>query len=230
MPKINFVYDGDGSGRIKEIYKDGQRLTKAIRLEAPNAIVQTYFKAAFRNCQWMTANSDDREDNRHYGLQSFLMSLVGLEAFLNVHFHMVGIEKHLPNVVEAVTTGKSTVENKIKNLSYACYGKHLPGQKMLSKKVRELYDLRSDIVHPKWEPTTLGMSGIVLEGMCDNFQQVFEDREFCLEALLWCLIVVARIGLLNNVETANAFMLRWSSFNDNNATLSEKLGVSENAG
>jgi hypothetical protein len=225
MAVINFEYDDDGSGRIKAIYREGKRLTKGIRLELPSAIVQTYFKAAFRNCRAMTENEDDREDNRHNGLQSFLMSLVGLEAFLNIHFHMVGREKSLPEVIKAVTVGKSTVESKIKNLSYACYNKHLTDQKLISKKIRELYDLRSAIVHPKWEPMTLGMAEMVIDGMSDNFQQVFEDREFVREAMRWCLLVVVRVGLLNNPETADLFMKRWTTFSDTNETLSRDLGI-----
>lgn len=225
MAVINFEYDDDGSGRIKAIYREGKQLTKGIRLEPPSAIVQTYFKAAFRNCRAMTENEDDREDNRHNGLQSFLMSLVGLEAFLNIHFHMVGREKNLPEVIKAVTVGKSTVENKIKNLSYTCYNKHLADQKLISKKIRELYDLRSAIVHPKWEPMTLGMAEMVIDGMSDNFQQAFEDREFVRESMRWCLLVVARVGLLNSPETADLFMKRWTTLSDTNETLSRDLGI-----
>ena len=227
MAAIIFEYADDNSGRIKAIYRDGKQITKPIRLEMPSAIVQTYFKAAFRNCRAMTESDDDREDNRQHGLQSFLMSLVGLEAFLNIHFHMVGREKNLPEVIKAVTAGTSTVESKIKNLSYACYGKHLAGQKTINKKIRELYDLRSAIVHPKWEPMTLGMAEVVFDGVADNFQQAFEDREFVREAMRWCLLVVARVGLLNNPETADLFMNRWTTFSDTNESLSRDLGISE---
>ena len=41
------------------------------------------------------------------------MSLVGLEAFLSVHFHMVGIEKDLPKVIDLATKRNANVETKI---------------------------------------------------------------------------------------------------------------------
>jgi hypothetical protein len=239
MVSYNFVFeDGDDGddGKIKAIYKDGQPLSTAVSLEMPQAIVQTYFKSAFRDYRAMTANAEDKDDNRHHGLQSFLMSLTGLEAFLNVHFHMVGMEKGLPDVVAKATNDKVLnnkrfkihVTDKIKNLSFSCYGKGPIGGSTLNKKISELYNLRSEIVHPKWEPADLDLGGILINGMSNNFQQVFEDREFCLQALRWCLLVVARIGLLNNPETANLFMKRWTTFYETNATLSKVLGIPEN--
>lgn len=228
MPHFEFVYQDDGSERIKFVLKDGQPTTKTVRLEMPNAIVQTYFKASFANLRKMTTNDDDREGNREFGLQSFLMSLTGLEAFSNVFFHLAGMERNLPDVVKACRTGEQTVEHKIKNLATACYGKSIADGKMINRKVRELYDLRSAIVHPKWEPVSLDMGGVAFAGMSDNFQQLFEDREYVREALRWCLLVVARVGLLAGSETGSGFVMRWTSLTDSNETLSEQLGINPN--
>lgn len=63
--------------------------------------------------------------------------------------------------------------------------------------------------------------------MVDNYQQLFEDRDFCLEALRWCLLVVARVGMLNSTATTDIFVKHWTTFADTNATLSRDLGVAE---
>lgn len=98
MSHFEFVYHEDGSERIKSVLKDGKIMTKGVRLEMPNAIVQTYFKAAVSNLRKMTCDESDRDENRLYGIQAFLMSLTGLEAFCNVFYHLASIEKDLPKV------------------------------------------------------------------------------------------------------------------------------------
>jgi hypothetical protein len=170
VPTYLFEYEPNTDGRIKTIYKDGKSLKKSVRLEMPQNIVQTYFTSAAVNLSEMTTDPEHRQRNRHYGLQAFLMSLVGLEAFLNVHFHMLGREMNLPRVVEAVTTGNGTVQSKIKNPSHACYGTHIPGQRTINKRIRELYNLRSDIVHPKGEPSRIGMPGLIIQGESDKLR------------------------------------------------------------
>src|SRR6478609_1233654 len=96
----HFVFDLNEDESINAIYKDGLKLETGTRLEMPVAIVQTYFGAALRALARMTESDDDREDNRSHGLQAFLMSLVGTEAFLNVFFHQVGREKGLAKVID----------------------------------------------------------------------------------------------------------------------------------
>lgn len=110
MPQ--FIFDQQADGRLNAVYKDGVKITQAVHLEMPQAIVQTYFKAALRNLRVMKPGLE-REVLRLYGLQAFLMSLVGLEAFLSVHFHMVGIEKDLPKVIDLATKRNANVETKI---------------------------------------------------------------------------------------------------------------------
>src|SRR3546814_11009697 len=105
MPHFELDLDQDGSARA--IYKDGELIDGAISLESPNSIVQTYFVSAVRNIDAMTVGDDpdgDRaRDHRHFGLQAFLMSLVGTEAFLNIYFHQLG------NQIEERSVGKVCV-------------------------------------------------------------------------------------------------------------------------
>ena len=86
-PVAHFTFDLKPDGSISQIYKDGEPFETGTRLEMPTVIVQTYFKSALRNLHQMTASDEDRDENRQYGLQCFLMSLVGTEAFINVFFH-----------------------------------------------------------------------------------------------------------------------------------------------
>lgn len=221
----HFVFDMNPDDTIRAVYKDGAVMETATRLEMPLAIVRTYFKSASRDLAQMTANDANRDDNRHYGLQCFLMSLVGTEAFLNVFFHLVGRERNLPGVVDLANKDKATIEHKIAHLPRQAYGTPLPAQKQLVTKMRELYNLRSELVHPKWLPSTLAMPGLVIDGLVDNQQKLFEDRDFCHEALRWCLLVIARIGDHAAGGPNEQFVQQWTSLADTNATLSEALGI-----
>ncbi|UAK23844.1 hypothetical protein [Sphingomonas nostoxanthinifaciens] len=221
----DFVYDLNEDGSIKAVYKDGVKLETATRLEMPVAIVQTYFRSAIRALARMTESADDGEDNRQYGLQAFLMSLVGTEAFFNVFFHQVGREKGLANVIDFANKDRVPIEHKLSHLPRQAFGTPLPAQKRLNAKMRELYDLRSKIVHPRWQPSSFVMPGLAIGDLVENYQTLFEDREFCRDALRWCLLVIARVGLHAQVGRGDQFVEHWTTIADTNATLSDALGV-----
>jgi hypothetical protein len=220
----NFLTEQNEDGTIKATYKDGTRIDTGFRLEMPQAIVQTYFKLAFRNLREMKEDGD-QADNRHFGLQSFLMSLLGVEAFLNVFFHIVGRQKNLPQVIDLANKSRVSIEHKISHLPNLAFGAHLPAQKRLNLQMRRLYNLRSELVHPKWQPSTLAMPGLFIGDLVDNIQQTFEDREFCRESLQWCLLVIARIGIAAQPEPNDHFITMWTTLRDTNASLSESLGI-----
>src|SRR3546814_2446890 len=102
MPHFELDLDQDGSARA--IYKDGELIDGAISLESPNSIVQTYFVSAVRNIDAMTVGDDqdgERErDHRHFGLQAFLLSIVGTEAFLNINLQQLGTLQGLDDVID----------------------------------------------------------------------------------------------------------------------------------
>lgn len=226
MPHFEFDFNEDGS--IHAIYKDDKPYESGITLEMPNAIVQTYFASALRNLAKMKLSDDPNEDagpdNRHYGLQSFLMSLVGTEAFINIYFHLAGLEKALPDVVDLATKDRP-IEHKLAHLPRLTFGTPLPASKKLCAKIRELYNLRSNIVHPKWTPSSLSMQGMMIAGLVDNQQKLFEDREYCREALRWCLLVVARIGVHSGAAEHSQFVNYWTKIADTNETISAALGI-----
>src|SRR3546814_11760151 len=59
---------------------------------------------------------------------------------------------------------------------------------------------------------------MMIAGLFDNPQKLFEDREFCREALRWCLLIVARIGMRGNPDDAR-FVEFWTGISDTNETL-----------
>ena len=220
MPHFNF--ETDGNGIVTAIYRDGVRQEGTVTLELPNSIVQSYFSTALRSLQEMEPEAP-RSIQRGLGLQSFLMSLTGLEAFMNVYFHRRG---HIVGNLDMITLADSRrpVEHKLSHLPRLAFGSNLPDQRMLNRKVRELYNLRSSIVHPRLALSSMFFEGIAVSGMVQNFQQAFEDHELCRDGLRWCLLVVSRIGMAAG-EMGDMFVTYWTGVHESDASLSEALGI-----
>lgn len=222
----HFEFDFNEDGSIHAIYKDGKPYEGGVSLESPNSVARTYFEIAIRELAAMKAEDDPdfaSSDNRSHGLQAFLMSLVGTEAFLNVYFHVAGLQIGSDAAVDLATNDK-TIEQKLAHLPRLIWGEPLQGSKKLCAKIRELYNLRSNLVHPKYAPSSIAMQGMIIAGVFDNPQKLFEDREFCREAIRWCLLIVARIGVRGS-PTDSRFVEFWTGISDTNETLSTALGV-----
>ena len=161
MPHFNF--ETDGNGLITAIYRDGVLQEGTVRLALPNSVVKSYFTAALRSFHGMRPDAEAPE-LRNFGLQSFLMSLTGLEAFLNVYFYRRG---HTTGPLELITRAdeRRPVEHKLSHLPRLAFGSNLPDQRMLNRKVRELYNLRSSIVHPRIALSSMFFEGIAVSGM-----------------------------------------------------------------
>lgn len=54
--------------------------------------------------------------------------------------------------------------------------------------------------------TLAGDVSIMIAGLVRNFQMAFEDGGFCRESLMWCLLLVARIGKSVGNTDVGAFM------------------------
>jgi hypothetical protein len=219
----HFYFETDGEGRVAHIYRDGAPQEGPVTLETPQAVVQSYFSAALRSLRAMNIDMLDRE-LRDYGLQSFVMSLTGLEAFVNVYFHRRGFAEGNAELMRRADE-RRPVEHKLSHLPRLAFGSNLPDQRMLNRKVRELYSLRSTIVHPKLELSSMRYENIAINGMVQNFQKAFEDPEFCREALQWCLLIVGRVGLAAQ-EMGDMFVTYWTTVRECDATLSGALGIS----
>lgn len=223
----HYELDMDEQGNTRAIYKDGE-LIESVNLESPNSFVQTYFAAAVRNLAAMKNVDEDpygdvARDNRHFGVQCFLMSLLGVEAFLNIYFHQVGLERGLENVIDLANSDRA-IEHKLAHLPRQAFGTTLPHSKKLCGRMRSLYDLRSRLVHPKFTPSSVVFDGWMYAGFAENEQKRFEDSEYCREALRWCLLVIARIGV-HSGTTRWDFVYNWTMISETNETLSEALNI-----
>ena len=210
MPRIAFKSNDDGT--IKQIYKDGQPHNEAIKLEQLFSIVTIYFKLAKFNLDQMGEQLED-EGRRRFGLQSFLMSLTGLEAFTNTFFHLRGNEVGSASILKRIAQSHGSLSKKIKDLIELTPDGPLVDQSMLLDQVFALSQLRNEIVHPRWEPSSLVVDGpapVMIRGLVENPQAIFEDVQFCHEALMWCLLVIARIAQTRGNDEVSGFMFYWT--------------------
>jgi len=207
----NFTFATNADGSIKQIYKDGQPYNQAVRLERPFDLVSIYFKAARGNLSEMRDEANS-ESLRSYGLQSFLMSLTAVEAFTNVFFHMYA-DEHQRADIKNRGHKKDSLLKRLEDLIQLSFGAPLEDHDVILGKIKELYQLRSDTVHPRFDPSSIAMTvpmPILIQGMTVNFQAVFDDHDFCMEAHLWCMLLVARIAKAAGTHDLSAFYFQWT--------------------
>ena len=207
-----FVIKFKEDGTVSQIYKDGYPHNEAVKLEQLFSVVKIYFELCRLNLKQMAEQSDD-EGRRYFGIQSFLMSLTGLEAFTNTFFHLRGEEVGSGAILRRVAQSHCSLSKKIKELTELSPDGPLVDEDMLLDKVFALSRLRNEIVHPRWEPSSLLVDGhapVSIRGLVYNSQAAFEDMEFCDEAFTWCLLVIARIGQARGSQDVSGFMFHWT--------------------
>ncbi|MBV7519029.1 hypothetical protein [Ensifer sp. ENS12] len=208
----HFAFDMDEDGTVRRILRDGEPHQGAVRLEQLQSIVTIYFRLAVFNLEQMSR--DEESDRlRCFGLQSFLMSLTGLEAFINTYFHHLGRELNNEAVLKRVQQSHGSLSQKIRELIALTLDGPIRDQDQLIDKVFTLSQMRNEIVHPRWVPsslTALADGPVVISGLVENRQALFEEQRLCREALLWCLLVVARIATARGHEDVSGFMFHWT--------------------
>lgn len=210
MPHFTLLTNDDGS--IRQILRDGQPHDRAVRLEPAYNIVSTYFKLAAGNLRPMAGAPDD-EMRRFHGVQAFLMSLVGVEAFTNVFFQLLAGERNNSELLARVNLRHGPLAQRLLDCIDLAFGQPLDGQDLLIQRIRELYRLRNQIVHARWDPASMTLGGTVpifIQGMSQNFQATFEDEVFCREAFFWCLLLVSRVARAAGNEAVDAFCFFWT--------------------
>ena len=208
----HFVFEANEDGSIARILKDGQPHGGSVRLEQLYSVVTIYFRLAADHLTRM-AGLDDRNQRRAAGLQAFLMSLTGLEAFTNTFFHLRAQELGSEAIMTRIRQTHGSLSRKIGDLIALTPEGHLTDQEQLLERIFELSQLRNDIVHPRWTPSELTLASempIHILGLVENRQAVFEDAALCKEALLWCLLVVARAGQARGHEELSGFLFHWT--------------------
>ncbi len=208
----NFVFETNGDGSIARILKDGQPLEGSVRLEQLYSVVTIYFRLAAHHLALM-AQFEDRDQRRAIGLQSFLMSLAGLEAFTNTSFHLRAQELGSEAMIVRIRQTHGSLSRKIGELVAMTPENHVVEQAHVLDRIFELSQLRNEIVHPRWTPSALTITGEVplnIMGLVENTQAVFEDAALCREALFRCLLVVARVGQARGHAEVSGFMFHWT--------------------
>ncbi len=208
----HYFLQADADGKIQQIFKDGEAFSGSISLETPDAIVRIYYDLAAHNLQQMLTQADNQM-RRRFGLQSFLMSLTGLEAFTNTFFHLRAIELNNNAMLERIGQTHGSLSRKISDLIGMSNDGPFVDQEAMIEKIFELSQLRNEIVHPRWQPSSMtfhdGGVPMIFQGMVQNFQAAFEEEGFCREAYLHCLLLPARYSEALGHDDISGFMFRW---------------------
>lgn len=208
----HYVFESDDGGNIVRILKDDQPHDQSVHLEQLYSIVTIYFRLASEHLARM-ASLQECNARRCAGLQSFLMGLTGLEAFTNTFFQLRAQELGSEEMIARIAKTHGSLSRKISDLVAMTPDGPLVDQEALVKRIFELSQLRHEIMHPRWTPSALTIAGQVpvnIMGLVENLQAMFEDETLCREALLWCLLAVARIGEARGHQELSGFMFHWT--------------------
>lgn len=211
MPHYLFEYNVDGT--ISRILRDGQPIEQGVRLEQMYSVVTTYFTIASQNLHQMQQNNTDAT-RRYFGLQSFVMSLTGMEAFTNTYFHLRAQELENNEMLDRIAQTHGSLSRKIADLLEMTPDPPLRDQDMLINRIWQFSQMRNEIVHPRWQPSQLTLGGpvpIIIQGLVENRQALFEDITLCREAHLWCLLLIARIAEARGHADVSGFMFYWTA-------------------
>lgn len=229
MPHFDFILNEDGS--IAQTLRDGVLHNEGVSLEPAPQIVSTYFKIAQAQLASMR-DAKASEHRRAAGLQAFLMSLTGVEAFTNVFFQMLALEFNKPDVLARVSEKYGSLVKRLTDCIELSFDEPLPDQGALLERIQKLYGFRNSIVHPRWEPASMRMSGevpVVIHGLSQNFQITFEDETFCREAFWWCVKLVAEVGRAAGNEIIESHCFFWAGiYGLTDEALAQNLGLANN--
>jgi hypothetical protein len=227
MPHFTVTTNEDGS--VSELLEDGVKCDRAIKLEPANAIVATYFKIAASNLNFMKCENSD-VSRRFHGLQAFLMALTGVEAFTNVFFTLLGRERQDEALLNKVDEKFGPLVPRLKSCIELAFNEPIADQVRVLEQIRSFYAMRNQIVHPRWQPSSVNIGGewlLSIEGLALNFQAAFEDERFCREAFFWCLLLVSSIGHATGNESTDGFCFHWTGQYDLSIpSIMAELGIS----
>ncbi|WP_156457917.1 hypothetical protein [Sphingomonas sp. Leaf412] len=204
------ILNDDGS--VRQLLRDGEPYDRAIRLEPAYAIVSTYFRLSASNIAGLAGAADD-ELRRFHGIQAFLMALTGVEAFTNVFFTLRARETGDDALKAIVDAKKGSLLARLERCVERAFAASLDDQEALIGRLRELFAMRAQIVHPRWDPASATIGGFIplhIDGLSMNFQSSFEDERLCREAFLWCLLLVIRVAKAAGAGDVAAFCRFWT--------------------
>lgn len=224
----HYHLETNDDGSIRRILRDGEPNPASVSLEQLFSIVTLYFKVAGSNIQ-LLEKEDSKPLRRAYGVQAFIMSLTGVEAFTNTYFKLRGDELADPRLAERVGQRHGSVTRKIEELLAMTPEGTIEDQATIIARLHELSLLRNTLVHPQWESASMTLGGttpVMIQGLVHNFQAAFEEPPFCREALMWCLLLVARVGKARGNADLSAFLFYWTGiYGLTEAQLMSELGL-----
>lgn len=208
----HYHIDTQENGSIRRILRDGEPQPESVALEQLFSIVTLYFKLAGSNLQ-LLERENSKPLRRAYGVQAFIMSLTGVEAFTNTYFKLRGQELGDTRLEGRIGQRHGSLTRKIEQLMAMTPEGSIEDQTRIIDRLHDLSQLRNDLVHPQWEPASMTLGGsvpVIIQGLVRNFQAAFEDPLFCREALMWCLLLVARVGKARGNADLSPFLFHWS--------------------
>lgn len=231
VPSFSLIVNDDGS--VRQLLRDGEPYDRAIRLEPAYAIVATYYRLSASNIAGL-AGAEDDESRRFHGIQAFLMALTGVEAFTNVYFTLRARETDDDALKAIVDASRGSLLVRLERCIACAFAGPIGGQETLIARLRELFAMRAQIVHPRWDPASATIGGVFplhIDGLSMNFQSSFEDERLCREAFLWCLLLVIRIAVAAGAENVTAFCRFWTGQeNVTEGAVMRQLGLNEPGG
>ena len=226
MPQFEFKINEDGS--IARILRGNLPHAQSVTLEQVYSVVTIYFRLAETNLMQLSGQTSN-EKKRSFGLQSFLMSLTGLEAFTNTYFHLRGDQLKNNEILRRIEKRSGPLSEKFRDLVALTNDGPLSFEDNLIARIQELSQLRNEIVHPRWVPSSLVMNGLApteINGLVESPHAIFEEAQFCCEALMWCLLAVARVGQSRETGDVSGFLFHWTGiFGLTLPMIEKKLGL-----
>ena len=113
MPQFEFKINEDGS--IARILRGNLPHAQSVTLEQVYSVVTIYFRLAETNLMQLSGQTSN-EKKRSFGLQSFLMSLTGLEAFTNTYFHLRGDQLKNNEILRRIEKRSGPLSEKFRDL------------------------------------------------------------------------------------------------------------------
>jgi hypothetical protein len=212
LAMADFFIELNDDDTIRRILRDGVPDESGVRLEQLYSVVTIYFQLAKLNLAQMRA-TEDAERKRGHGLQAFLMSLTGLEAFTNTYFLLRAQQLDNTAVEQRIGQTHGSLTRKIRELINLTGDPEVHEQAGLLDRIFGLSEMRNALMHPRWVPSSVLLNfsvPIQMNGLVENRQAQFENEDFCHEAMLWCLLLVARIGESRSPGRSDGFLFHWT--------------------
>jgi len=71
-----------------------------------------------------------------------------------------------------------------------------------------------------------GLAPTEINGLVESPHAIFEEAQFCCEALMWCLLAVARVGQSRETGDVSGFLFHWTGiFGLTLPMIEKKLGL-----